>query len=485
MLGNSITTFATDNDIIVTNKETTEYTTVKYTKNANYSITIPKEIILNDNQSTSYEIKVSGNITSDMQINVEPVDAIEDEDGINFYMVETTSKKQVIATITQDSTSCLYNKVNDTNGATLSGNIGAISLGAGEWEGSLGFKICISTHEHDYNDEGICNDCGDVKVEKEIIANVTNGEATYDGKATNGNAKVDVTFPSNGYTITYGTTNETYDLDEIPTYTNPGTYEIYYKIEASNYTTKYGSFTITINERLNGYTWSEVQAICKEGNAKDYFKVGDETTISLGALPNANNATSAQIATIVIGDMTDTSLTLLVTSYSVEAATHVMNPETDDNEDGTNIGGWASTTMRTWLNDEYYNALSNDLQKVIATHHTSYSATYNATKVSYCDDKVWLLSSKEVFGGGTATSAGNATFQENLATFNSETQLAYFANGASRVRYNNKTAIWWWLRSSCCYNEHYFTNVDTSNSPGNDPDAAIVTNFVFPAFCIG
>jgi hypothetical protein len=503
MLGNGITAFANDTDMIVTNEELIKYTTVKYTASATYSIAIPKEIILNDNKPTSYDIKVSGNITSDMQINVEPVDAIEEEDGINFYMVETTSKKQVVATVTQDSTSCLYNKVNDANGTTLSGNIGAISLEAGEWEGSLGFKLSVSTHEHDYNDERICNDCGDVKVEKEIIANITNGEATYDGNATNGNAKVEVVSPSNGYTITYGTTNGTYDLDEIPTYTNLGTYEVYYKIEAPNYITKTGNFTITINEGLNGYTWSEVQAICNEGNANKYFSVGDMAMINLGEMDtmqaySRDGKTSIldeQLATIIVGDISSDgkTLTMLFTSYSTQAPAYQMNPQTDDNEYGTNVGGWKATILRDWLNSEdeggFYNALSSDLQNAIIDHSSSYSKTYNASDVSYCDDKIWLLSAKEVWGGETATTASryNTTYWENLAAFNAESQLTYFANGGSRVRYssgdNNEDPDNWWLRSSSYDDSYSFTGIyyeDCQNSyEGN------YTCYVFPAFCIG
>jgi hypothetical protein len=141
--------------------------------------------------------------------------------------------------------------------------------------------------------------------------------------------------------------------------------------------------------------------------------------------------------------------------------------------------------MRTWLNDEYLSALSSDLQNVITTHSTSYSATYNATSVSYCNDKVWLLSSKEVFGGDTAKKASyNTTYYENLYAFNTETQLAYFANGASRVRYRSGTnTCTWWLRSSHCDYNGNFTYVDSDGS--SNYYGAVGSRYVFPAFDIG
>lgn len=234
----------------------------------------------------------------------------------------------------------------------------------------------------------------------------------------------------------------------------------------------YGCGTINLNavNRLKGYTYSEVQAICQAGNASDYFEVGDTGIITIDALPNAYNKTSAQIATIVVGDMTDTSLTLLVTNYNTSVPSHYMNPTS------TNEGGWASTSMRVWLNDEYLKALPSDIQNTITYHSSSYSATYNAEEVSYCDDKVWLLSEKEVFGIQTS---------ENTSTSNIEKQLDYFATTSdNRVRYSSSTSVsWWWLRSSDYNYSHTFTAVDGYGF--SCYNGATHSYDVFPAFDIG
>jgi hypothetical protein len=364
-------------------------------------------------------------------------------------------------------------------GATTSGKITANDISAGDWTGSLNFNVKFDVSE--------------------MTINVTNGETTYDGNATNGGAKVEVVSPSNGYTITYGTTNGTYDLDEMPTYTNPGTYEVYYQVVVSNYTTKTGSLTITINEGLNGYTWEEVSAICANGEAKSYFKVGDEAVICLGEMDSMEygyyetlgeiTTLDKQMATIVVGDITDTSLTLLFTNYDVQAPAYQMNLQTYEYPQGTNIGGWEVTILREWLNNEsnggFYNALSSSLKNVISTHVTSYSATFDASEVSYCIDKLWLLSSKEVFGGEIATRASSiTTYYENLAAFNAETQLAYFANGNSRIRYSSGTnACWWWLRSSIYHMSSGFS--DITNDGSIYANGARNSRYVFPAFTIG
>jgi hypothetical protein len=313
---------------------------------------------------------------------------------------------------------------------------------------------------------------------------------------------VEVVSPSNGYTITYGTTNGTYDLNEMPTYTNPGSYEVYYKIEASNYTTKTGSLTIIINEGLNGYTWEEVSNICAKGEAESYFSVGDEAVICLDEMDTMElyyygtlgsiTTLDKQYATIVVGDITNTSLTLLFTSYSTQAPAYQMSPSTEDYQYGNNIGGWKATILRTWLNSRsdggFYNALSSSLKNVITTHISSYSETFGASEVSYCEDKLWLLSAKEVFGGDIATSASsNTTYYENLAAFNVETQLAYFANGNSRIRYPQGTSgnstCEWWLRST---NYRYLENFCMLEIGGNARCSyACYALGVFPAFTIG
>ena len=51
-----------------------------------------------------------------------------------------------------------------------------------------------------------------------------------------------------GATVKYGETAGTYDLDASPTYTNGGTYTVYYEVTKANYTTVTGSQTVTITQ---------------------------------------------------------------------------------------------------------------------------------------------------------------------------------------------------------------------------------------------
>jgi hypothetical protein len=408
--------YSTNIENPITSDEDINKVNVSVTQGSTFSVSIPKTIVLDGDadkaNESTYTINVDGNIASDEVIVVEP--------DTTFTMSDVKGiKKDLNGTISQTITKFVDNEVNLDNTLTsfqhIGGTTGTVSINnltSGEWTGSFNFKIKL--HTHSFN---------------ESIENEATSEEEGSKKLSCEECGLFVT-------------------QSIP----------------------------KLQEKLNGYTWDEVQAICKAGKAKDYFKVGDTAVISLGALPDTYNETSAQKATIVVGDMTDTSLTLLVTSYSVEAPRRVIN------KTGTNAGGWASTTMRSWLNGEYLSALPSDLQKVITTHSTSYSSSYNAGNVSYCNDKVWLLSSKEVFGGEIATST-DTTYYENLVAFNAESQLAYFANGNSKMRYTNSnktSACWWWLRSS------YYNSIRSFTCISSDDAIRVGTAeniyFVFPAF---
>jgi hypothetical protein len=64
---------------------------------------------------------------------------------------------------------------------------------------------------------------------------------TYDGNPHS----ITVTAPE-GATVKYGTAEGTYNLDTNPTYTDVGTYTVYYQVTLANYTAVTGSKTVTI-----------------------------------------------------------------------------------------------------------------------------------------------------------------------------------------------------------------------------------------------
>ena len=71
---------------------------------------------------------------------------------------------------------------------------------------------------------------------------------TYNG--TSHGITVDVTTPDTGATVTYSTTEGGTYIEDAPTYTNAGTYTVYFKIEAKGYDAVTGSAKVIINKAV-------------------------------------------------------------------------------------------------------------------------------------------------------------------------------------------------------------------------------------------
>ena len=77
-----------------------------------------------------------------------------------------------------------------------------------------------------------------------IDASVTNIDTVYDGMPHS--SKINVTKPTDNYTIYYSTTEGDFSSTDEIKYTNAGNYTVYFKITAEGYTTLYGNYHIVI-----------------------------------------------------------------------------------------------------------------------------------------------------------------------------------------------------------------------------------------------
>ena len=117
--------------------------------------------------------------------------------------------------------------------------------------------------------------------------------------------------------------------------------------------------------------------------------------------------------------------------------THKMN------DTQTNKGGWPATSMRTFLNNDIYNALPDDLKNGIinTTVTSSYGSSDSANFTS--TDKLYLLEAKEVFinyTGGTAKD-----FTRTLEYYRDLGVTT--KNVSSAIKKNGSSTSSWWLRT--------------------------------------
>ena len=124
------------------------------------------------------------------------------------------------------------------------------------------------------------------EIEKaQIEAKISGYTGIYDG--TNHGISIEVIKPEEGATIKYGTEEGNCTQTVSPTYTNPGTYMIYYEITAENYETKTGNAQIQIKEKQE-----EIKPII-EINVNEYTGIYDGTNhgISIEVIKPAEGAT--------------------------------------------------------------------------------------------------------------------------------------------------------------------------------------------------
>ena len=135
------------------------------------------------------------------------------------------------------------------------------------------------------------------KTAMEVTANGYTG--TYDGQAHG----ISVNAPDDA-TIAYGTTEGTYDKDASPTYTNAGTYTVFYLVTKKNYTDVTGSATVTINKADPVLTFSTTTATITFGNESAFVKPTLTTTPAGLSVTYESKNTAAATVNATTGDIT-------------------------------------------------------------------------------------------------------------------------------------------------------------------------------------
>ena len=181
---------------------------------------------------------------------------------------------------------------------------------------------------------------------------------------------------------------------------------------------------------INAYTWEELSTIIYDDSITTeilQYLVGQTRYVTFSGY----GTFAFQVIGVRHDDLSDGSGKAGLTFQSVPCiTTHNMNSS------NTTTGGWASTSMRSWLNSTMYNAISSDLKPYIKKVKKKYCATTTYSNVSTCDDYLFLASHMEVFGQTSYGAEG--TWYQYWSLHN---------NNDDRIKYLNNSAQWWWLRS--------------------------------------
>ena len=223
-------------------------------------------------------------------------------------------------------------------------------------------------------------------------------------------------------------------------------------------------------------SWATIAELVKAGKT-DTYNVGDTKTIDMGTygthtLRIANTSTPSECST---SGFSQTACGFVL-EFADIIAEHKMN------DTSTNVGGWPAISIRTFVNNDIYNALPSELKSAIidtttVSGHGSTSGEKNFTST----DKLYLLAPKEIY---TNFSNSADTAKDLTRTLDYYTNIGVTtSNYSGAIKKNGTSAYMWWLRSANSSNNFIFYIVRTDGY--HSYDNAIITRGVAPAFRLG
>ena len=207
-------------------------------------------------------------------------------------------------------------------------------------------------------------------------------------------------------------------------------------------------------------TWAQIIDACQKNAVPDAWLVGDQKAMTI-------NGTDYAID--IIGknhdDYADGSGKAPLT-FQMHDCYNELHPM---NETNNNSGGWTSCVMRSTYLPAILALMPSDVQTGLKEVVKKTGEGNQSGNIVNTNDKLFLLSEKEVFGtaGYSASGEGN--------------QYEYYAAGNSRIKKYNNSPDYWWLRSPVIVYSSDFCFVKEDGTL-NNRGASLYYSFSF-AFC--
>ena len=222
--------------------------------------------------------------------------------------------------------------------------------------------------------------------------------------------------------------------------------------------------------------WETIIDAIREGN-DGVYNVGDTKEIDLGSygkhtLRIANKSTPSECSNTNFSQ----SACGFVLEFADIITTHKMN------DTRTNVGGWPATSMRTFVNNDIYNAIPSEIKNaiidttVVSGHGKSDTENFTST------DKLYLLTLKEIYTDWGAISYDTA--KDLTRTLDYYTNIGVTTSSYSgAIKKNGTSASAWWLRVANSIGNDTFYDVYSDGDWFRN--GANYTYGVSPAFRLG
>ena len=209
----------------------------------------------------------------------------------------------------------------------------------------------------------------------------------------------------------------------------------------------------------------------KVGNTKTVKVNGKEFTVRLANLKAPNECNNSGFSQSACG---------FVVEFADVITTHNMNPTS------SNKGGWLNSQMKTFIDNDIYNSLPEELRNVIIDTKTvsghGSEDTNHITSPEDKLDKLYLLAPKEIYSDWSNQYDSAADLTRQLDYYKIKGVTTSNKNGAIK-KDSEGTVEWWWFRSASSTNSYAFYNVYSNGDWGSS--YAYIAHGVSPAFRIG
>ena len=209
-------------------------------------------------------------------------------------------------------------------------------------------------------------------------------KGTYDNK-THG---ITVTAPE-GAKVRYGTQEGTYNLTELPTYTNAGNYTVYYQVSMDNYTTTTGSATVEISKAdisptvsLEGWTYGttaktpSITGNTGNGNVTyTYMADGTETFAETKSVVVGTHTIKASIAETTNYNAGEATATFTITAATMTVTAKGYEGTYDNKAHGITVTAPEGATVKYGTQEGIYGLTESPTYTNAGTNEVYYQVT--------------------------------------------------------------------------------------------------------------
>lgn len=252
-------------------------------------------------------------------------------------------------------------------------------------------------------------------------------------------------------------------------------------------------------------SWGEIAAISESGNASNVFSIGQTKTFNV----THDDGTTETIEVVIIGfnhddlsDGTGKAGISMQVRLNVDISKQIQwntEDKTSNDTTGPSIGGWHQSYIRNTYLDHFFSLLPNELSSAIKTVNKLSDLGATDQSLHTTQDKLWLLSSSEIFGtdqikyiSSLDASLCPANLQGNQYQYYVQEDMSVEEHAYSFFNKSDYDGVErrYWLRSTSNGNRFFVacvqkpSNADYAGKPLRFSNAKNNKNYVSFGFCI-